>query len=153
VAYIWTGIMIIKRWTCQCQGILQKHSTNSSKNNQTGRNIWCHSPTRSGSSRLPHAHTAGQKTDSASGRSPALLRPRDRRHDHDCHKQPCFPTSNSNGRHQNKADPAPILLIHPPRRDNPLPHQRHDTQYPLRCWVPKRTRSTKHEAEREDISL
>jgi hypothetical protein len=42
-----------------------------------------------------------------------------------------------------KADPAPQLLRNPPRRDNPLPRQRHDPEYPLRCWVPERTRSMK----------
>jgi hypothetical protein len=38
MVYLWTGIMIIERWTCQCQGKLQTHSTNYSTNSQTGHN-------------------------------------------------------------------------------------------------------------------
>jgi hypothetical protein len=52
-------------------------------------------------------------------------------------------TSNSNGRHQSKTDTTPQLLRNPSQCDNLLPRQRHDPEYPLRCWVPERTRSTK----------
>jgi hypothetical protein len=145
VEYHWTGIIIIKQWICQCLDIA--NALRKFQHKQQERPQHAPYPARTpqyGSKIQLIPAVLDSPTLTPQGRKRIQQVARELLYNHDGHQQPRLATRNSNGRHRRKTHSTPQLLRNPPQRDKPLPLQRHDPEYPLRCWVPERTRSTKH---------